>query len=407
MVGSSASSQVRTACRAKLTSGISQVAPEDIPAYLEPLMEHALEHVPPSQQSQTPIYVLATAGMRRLSQESQDNIIAATCETLRRDYPFALDQRSSAGPCGESVRIISGEEEGLWGWVAVNYLMDGFGHAPDMAHEDGKDGHDHLLPLAPLVSAPDDSHASDSVTPVDVHHHSPTFGFLDMGGASTQLAFSPSPEELANSKFPAKDLMPVSLRLLSGEEVEWPVFAASWLGFGTNVARERYEKAVVSKWLEENHSPAADAKIADSCLPSGLVVPSPDKTKYPDFLGSGNFTGCLESLTPLLASDTECPAHHCLFGGMPTPQIDFHRHDQRGFIGISEYWYTAQHVLGLGGVWDWAEWERGMGEFCSQDWDEIEAKVKAENGWRGADVSMSKLTPLTTGRNLASENAVL
>lgn len=346
-----------------------------------------MEHIPPSQQASTPIYVLATAGMRRLSKEAQDKILEETCSTLRRDFPFAIGRESSAGPCGENVRIISGEEEGIWGWVAVNYLMDGFGHAPDLAHEEGQEGHDHLLPLAPLVDAPDDSHTKDSVTPVDVHHHSPTFGFLDMGGASTQLAFSPSPEELASSKFPSSDLLSVSLRLLSGELVEWPVFAASWLGFGTNVARERYEATVVKEWLEENVVPEAGAKIEDACLPAGLVVPSSNKSKHPDFLGSGNFTTCLNSLTPLLTSDKPCPTDHCLFGGMPTPRIDFHRQDQRGFIGISEYWYTAQQVLGLGGVWDWAEWERGMGDFCSQDWATIEGKIKEENGWRGADVS--------------------
>lgn len=376
-----------------LTVGISQVAPEDIPAYLAPLMAHAMEHIPPSQQANTPIYVLATAGMRRLSKEAQDSILAATCATLRRDYPFTIGTGSSAGPCGENVRIISGEEEGIWGWVAVNYLMDGFGHAPDLHHEEGQEGHDHLLPLPPLVDAPEDSHTKDSVTPVDVHHHSPTFGFLDMGGASTQLAFSPSPEELQSSKYPEDNLLSVSLRLLSGEEVQWPVFAASWLGFGTNVARERYEEIMVKKWTAE----AADDKIADACLPAGLVVPSPDKSKHPDFHGTGNFSSCLDSLTPLLTSDKPCPAHHCLFGGMPTPQIDFHRHDQRGFIGISEYWYTAQQVLGLGGVWDWAEWERGMGKFCSQDWAEIEAKLKEENGWRGADVSLLIGAWLTTG----------
>jgi Golgi nucleoside diphosphatase len=109
--------------------GISTVAPEDIPGYLAPLMAHALEYIPPSQQATTPIYVLATAGMRLLSKGAQDAILAETCSTLRRDYPFTLEGPSAAGPCGDSVRIISGEEEGIWGWVAVNYLMDGFGHA--------------------------------------------------------------------------------------------------------------------------------------------------------------------------------------------------------------------------------------------------------------------------------------
>ncbi|BEJ15767.1 hypothetical protein CspHIS471_0503720 [Cutaneotrichosporon sp. HIS471] len=368
----------------RVEPGISNIAPEDIPGYLAPLMAHALEHIPPSQQAHTPIYVLATAGMRLLSKEAQNAILAETCSTLRRDYPFALEGPSSAGPCGDSVRIISGEEEGIWGWVAVNYLMDGFGHAPELAHADGQTEHDHLLPLANLASAPEGSSALDAVTPVDVHHHSPTFGFLDMGGASTQLAFSPSAEELTHSRFPARDLATISLRLLSGELVEWPVFAASWLGFGTNRVRERYVEAAVKEWSSLAFKPET---ISDSCLPVDLTIAATENS--PAFVGMGDFTQCLNDLKPLLKHDEPCDAAHCLFGGMATPRIDFSRADQRGFIGISEYWYTAHQVLGLGGVWDWAEWERGMGDFCAQDWTVIEAKVQSSEGW--ADVDLARL----------------
>lgn len=355
------------------------MAPDDIPAYLSPLLSHALEHIPPSMHAKTPIYVLATAGMRLLSDERQLAILRATCDTLRRDYPFLVDDESGAGPCGDSVRIISGEEEGIWGWVAVNYLMDGFGHAPDKDHVDGQTEHDHLLPL-PSVAHPAHGSRNDGLTPVDVHHHSPTFGFLDMGGASTQLAFSPTDEELAKSQFPRSDLASVSLRLLSGEIVQWPVFAASWLQFGTNKARERYVDAVVKQHSGSEH-------ITDACLPIGLRIPTLDKSKHPDFIGGGNFSECLTSLKPLLKQDAPCPAQHCLFGGLATPHIDFHRQDQRGFIGVSEYWYTANQVLGLGGVWDWAEWERSMNDFCSQDWKHIEEKLKS--GERGSDVCTS------------------
>lgn len=372
-------------------------------------MQHALDHIPPSQLASTPIFVLATAGMRLLNPEAQNAILQATCDTLKKDYPFKLNEASSAGPCGDSVRIISGEEEGIWGWVAVNYLMDGFGHAPELVHAQGAVGHDHLLPLAPLASAPPGS--KDSVTPVDISHHSPTFGFLDMGGASTQLAFSPSVEELEHSRFPKSDLATVSLRLLSGELVEWPVFAASWLGFGTNQVRGRYVDAAVEQWradLKANGvDPARTDPISDPCLPTGLIVPSPDPAKHPDFIGTGSFSECLTSLKPLLSHDKPCPAKHCLFGGLATPHIDFHRSDQRGFIGISEYWYTAQQVLGLGGVWDWAEWERGMSGFCGQNWEEIETKVKSGQGWRGEQVGNGVLLLLTPDRNQPPPDAVL
>ncbi|WVF65431.1 hypothetical protein IAT40_000158 [Kwoniella sp. CBS 6097] len=352
----------------RVEPGISTVSPDDIPTYLSPLLSHALRHIPPSQHSSTPIYILATAGMRLLPPEESNAILQSSCDLIRNDYPFRVDGPSSAGPCGDSIRVISGEEEGMWGWVAVNYLMDGFDPPPHSS--------------------------TDSVTPVDVNHHSPTFGFLDMGGASTQLAFSPSPSELLKSGYPKDELGTVSLRLLSGEVVEWPVFVASWLGFGTNRARERYAESLISEWREQGleiTGTTLDAPIFDPCLPANLEIPSTDPTSHPGFRGSGEFSTCLTKLTPLLEHSTPCPTEHCLFAGLPTPHIDFEREDQRGFIGISEYWYTSEQVLGLGGVWDWGEWEKGMNEFCAKDWHEIEDEVEREKGWRGSSIGPSRL----------------
>ena len=334
--------------------------------------------------------------MRLIPESTRKEILKATCDTLHRDYPFVLDSPT----CAENVRVISGEEEGVWGWVAVNYLMDGFGHAPEptpsaVASSSASSG---LLPLAPLAEEPVQAQvaasSSDSVTPVDVNHHSPTFGFLDMGGASTQLAFSPSPAELDKSGYPRSKLEKVSLRLLSGEDVEWPVFVASWLDFGTNRVRERYVDALVAKWRASSPDGVLDLStpIDDPCLPKGLILPSSRSASHPPFAGQGSFATCLAELIPLLNHAHPCPADHCLFGGVPTPHIDFQRQDQRGFIGISEYWYTAQQVLGLGGVWDWGEWEKGMNEFCSRDWSEIQEQVESDKDWSEAKVSYKPST---------------
>jgi Golgi apyrase len=207
--------------------------------------------------------------MRMLPVSEQTAILEATCSTIRQNYPFMVGKSSSVGPCGENIRIISGEEEGMWGWVAVNYLMDGFGHSSQSTQSEGS-----LLPLEPLADPPPDS-SQDSVTPVDVNHHLPTFGFLDMGGASTQLAFSPTAEELVKSAYPEEELGRVELRLLSGEDVEWPVFVASWLGYGTNRARERYVDQLVGKWRTAHGDDTAldlTRPIDDPCLPKQLRI---------------------------------------------------------------------------------------------------------------------------------------
>ncbi|RXK38178.1 hypothetical protein M231_04552 [Tremella mesenterica] len=386
----------------RVEPGISSISPEDIPSYLAPLITHALEQIPPSQHHRTPIYLYATAGMRLLSDDTRSAILTSACDTIRSSSPFSISGPSSAGPCGENIRVISGEEEGLWGWVAVNYLMDGFGHAPPYPSSSSSTLSSSstttaegstitgLLPLAPLAEPPPDS-SEQYVTPVDINHHSPTFGFLDMGGASTQLAFSPTSSEVFNSGFPKEQLRTVSLKLLSGEQVEWSVFVASWLGFGTNKVRERYLNFLIENWKSSNDILDLSIPIQDPCLPSNLYIPSSEPNNHPGFLGIGSFENCLKDLKPLLDHHVPCPTNHCLFAGLPTPHIDFEREDQRGFIGISEYWYTAQQVLGLGGIWDWGEWERGMNEFCSKDWNHIERQVEQEKGWLGSQVELSRL----------------
>lgn len=326
--------------------------------------------------------------MRLLSAQGQQDIIEATCKILRNDYPFRLDSKNDQGPCGESVRIISGEEEGMWGWVAVNYLMDGFGHAPSVSSEDNP----ALLPLPELEKEDQGSLESDiPPTLVDPNQHTPTFGFLDMGGASTQIAFSPTFEELQKSGYPADGLKSVSLRLLSGQVVEWPVFVASWLGFGTNKARDRYVQLKLDEWRKEGDDGLSGSMeaIPDPCLPTGLTIASSASETSPPFIGTGSFAQCLTSLEHLLEKEATCPEphSHCLFAGLPTPHIDFEREDQRGFIGVSEYWYTAQQVLGLGGVWDWGEWEKGMNDFCGRNWTELEDALSGSEHWHGNKVS--------------------
>lgn len=385
--------------------GLSSQTPETLQGYFAPLLDHALEHIPPSQHATTPIYILATAGMRLLPDHDREAILDRTCKILKDQYPFQLDSESALGPCGESVRVISGEEEGMWGWVAVNYLMDGFGHA-QASESSSSSGDTGLLPLEPLKTDKLGFQRDVPPTLVDPAQRSPTFGFLDMGGASTQIAFSPTPIELEHSGYPAEELRSVSLRLLSGETVEWPVFVASWLGFGTNRVREKYEKFKIHEWQETRQveggtldlavpSPAASDRseaVRDPCLPANLYLESTSQDR-PSFLGTGSFSQCLRDLQPLLESSTPCPEPHghCLFAGLPTPHIDFDREDQRGFIGISEYWYTAQQVLGLGGVWDWAEWEKGMSDFCARDWEDVQDVFAKSSEWKGTALERSRL----------------
>ncbi len=319
-------------------TGISTFAddPEDLPGYLRPLLAHAQDHIPPSLHAETPLFLLATAGMRLLSPEQQAEILLKTCHFFVHHSHFKMHAPSDAGPCGSSVRIITGEEEGLFGWIAVNYLMDGF---------------------------------AGSSNPT-------TYGFLDMGGASTQIAFEPNKAH----QHDAKSLVDVSLRLLNGQEISHKVFVTTWLGYGTNQARERYVGQAISDFEEH---PSDDDVVPDPCLPKDLELietpiqpgsSSEHSRKSHRLVGTGSFEQCMRNTSSLLNKHTPCPDTPCLMNGVYVPPIDF---SVSHFIGVSEYWYSSEHVFGLGGAYDYVQYERAAAAFCSRNWSDIVAEHDA------------------------------
>jgi apyrase len=128
----------------KVRPGLSSYAdnPEEAVHSLYPLVEFALEKIgaDPRALSRSSLLLRATAGMRLLPDAQQEAIVSAVrgyFETL----PFGAT----------SAQIITGAEEGIYGWIAVNYTLG------------------HLEHGGPF----------------------PTVGALDLGGASTQITFLP------------------------------------------------------------------------------------------------------------------------------------------------------------------------------------------------------------------------
>ncbi|KAF9014126.1 nucleoside phosphatase family-domain-containing protein [Cyathus striatus] len=319
---------------AKVEPGISSFTdnPQDVGTYLRPLLAHAREHVPPSLQHETPIFLLATAGMRLLNSEQQAQILDETCHFLDRHSNFKIDSPSEVGPCGSSVRIITGEEEGLFGWIAVNYLMNGF------------------------------TGSSEDRT---------TYGFLDMGGASTQIAFEPSPDHRGDEN----NLIDVRLRLLGGEEIHHKVFVTT--------CRERYVGKAITEF-EDTRSGLSDI-VPDPCLPKGLVLT--ESPIYPT-ARTGSFERCLKKTSSLLNKNKPCPDTPCLMDGVHVPPIDF---SVSHFIGVSEYWYSSEHIFGLGGPYDFQHEESSTHHHLGGDGEIMENGRIVNTGVWGPKVEISRL----------------
>ncbi|KAG9138034.1 hypothetical protein Leryth_001294 [Lithospermum erythrorhizon] len=81
---------------------------------VEPLIHWAEQWVPVGRRSDTPIFVLATAGMRRLVEDDARRILQDV-EGVVKQHGF-MHRKSW-------IRVLSGREEAYYGWVALNYKM--------------------------------------------------------------------------------------------------------------------------------------------------------------------------------------------------------------------------------------------------------------------------------------------
>ena len=90
-------------------------SPEKALEYIRPLMEFASKHIPEKYHKETPLYILATAGMRLLSKEDQDGILTHLKDGINANYPFLF-------PDG-NLEVISGRQEGIYQWLAINYVL--------------------------------------------------------------------------------------------------------------------------------------------------------------------------------------------------------------------------------------------------------------------------------------------
>jgi golgi apyrase len=321
----------------KIRPGVSTFGdhPADVGReHLQGLIDHALNVIPEKKIADTPIFLMATAGMRLLPQVQQSALLHEICSYFRQNTQFSLPD------CDVHIQVIKGETEGLYGWLAANYLLGGFDHPEKHKHGKG--------------------------------HH--TYGFLDMGGASAQIAFAPNVTEAEKHW---NDLKLLRMRTMDGRPTEFKVFTTTWLGFGVNQAHERYVKG-----LQEHYDSAKNHEIPDPCLPKGLrttldgnLVEGTGNTNI-TLIGTGDFSQCLIDTKPLLRKDAPCEDHPCLLNGQHVPAIDF---DVNHFVGVSEYWHTTHGVFGgkTDRAFDFATYQQTVKEFCTKGWDAIESSMES------------------------------
>ncbi|XP_023367369.1 ectonucleoside triphosphate diphosphohydrolase 1 isoform X2 [Otolemur garnettii] len=296
----------------------------DLNIYLSECMERALKVVPSSQHQETPVYLGATAGMRLLRMESEESA-ARVLDVVTRSlssYPFNF----------QGARIITGQEEGAYGWITINYLLGKFIKAQNWFY----------------LAYPESNHEE-------------TFGALDLGGASTQITFVPTRHSESEED---------SLYFrLYGKDYE--VYTHSFLCYGK-------DQALWQK-LAKDIQTANGGILRDPCFHPGYekTVNISDLYKTPctkkfkrtlpfeqfEIQGTGDYQQCQQSIVELF-NTSYCPYSSCAFNGIFLPPIE-------GDFGAFSAFYFVMNFFNLTSKVSRDKVTEVVRNFCSRPWNEV------------------------------------
>ncbi|KAI1729873.1 GDA1/CD39 (nucleoside phosphatase) family domain-containing protein [Ditylenchus destructor] len=338
----------------KVSPGLSSFSenPEAAPEYIRPLLDYAAEFVAPEKLSSTPVFIFATAGMRLLNLEKQNGIIKNLQQKLPDLTQFQV--------LSQHIQVISGKWEGIYSWTAINYMLGRFNFPESKEMYTGKSSEGTLPSKMAPLSRPS------------------TAGMIDMGGASAQIAF----ELPAENKFSDESVQLVNLGCRDDDQrFLYQIFVTTFLGFGVNEGAKKYERTLEQKLSnasnENKTSPIV--YVRDGCLPTNFLklVNKHDGSQFVR-KGTGGWDSCVDEIAQLLFKAPgvrTCPnGQTCYFGGVVAPPLSL---SQIELYGFSEYWFSVEDVLSLGGVYVHDEFEKKARAFCSQDWADIQKKARA------------------------------
>ncbi|CAF4498906.1 unnamed protein product, partial [Rotaria magnacalcarata] len=202
----------------KLEPGLSSMAktPGNATEYLITLLDFAAEIIPSDKHRDTPLYILATAGLRLLTPNEQKALLEDLFNDIVQNYHFQIEKTH--------IQVIPGKLEGIYSWIAINYVLGRF-----------------------------QSNTTDSISvtngqTISISKKRPsTVGILDMGGASAQIAFEVSPD----TPVEGEEIAEFSLGYDENQEIfKYRIYVTTFLGYGANKAFEKYIDRIISIALQ-------------------------------------------------------------------------------------------------------------------------------------------------------------
>ncbi|NWX14149.1 ENTP8 diphosphohydrolase, partial [Aegotheles bennettii] len=314
--------------------GISSYAdnPAGAGASLKPCLDKAMGIIPVEQQWETPTYLGATAGMRLLREQNSTKAEQVFSEVAKAIGEYPVEFRGA--------RILTGNEEGSFGWITVNYLLE---------------------TLVKFSFAEKWEHPWDTEV----------FGALDLGGASTQITFQPgiTIEDKNTSVF---------FRLYGSN---YSLYTHSYLCYG--------QRQALKMLLAALHQVPQPLQISHPCYPQGYqenvttaelydspCVHAPSTASPAQVLtvtGTGDPAACSTTIQRLF--NFSCGATRtCGFNGVYQPPV-------RGqFFAFAGFYYTF-HFLNLTNQQSLRDVNSTVQTFCKKNWTELVKTFPQENGY--------------------------
>uniref|UniRef100_A0A8C3V7P4 Ectonucleoside triphosphate diphosphohydrolase 8 n=1 Tax=Catharus ustulatus TaxID=91951 RepID=A0A8C3V7P4_CATUS len=315
--------------------GISSYAnnPPEAGNSLRECLDKALQIIPAEKQRDVPAYLGATAGMRLLRKQNSsatEQVLAEVAKTMQ-EYPVAF----------KGARILTGEEEGAYGWITINYLLDSFTKYSPKAHA-------WLHPETANI-----------------------FGALDLGGASTQITFMPEDSLLGQNEGSEFTLYGYS----------YNIYTHSYLCYGQNEMLKRLAKELIS---------SSSTLVQHPCYPKGYTEtvslssfrasPCTDGSDPRLALGDstvtlegrGNASACLAALRKLFNFSACGHSQDCSFDGVYQPPL-------RGqFVAFSAFYYNFK-FLNLTEGQPLAVVREAIEGLCTRSWEDLSSSYPKEN----------------------------
>eukprot|EP00546_Thalassionema_frauenfeldii_P014141 CAMPEP_0178910036 /NCGR_PEP_ID=MMETSP0786-20121207/8873_1 /TAXON_ID=186022 /ORGANISM="Thalassionema frauenfeldii, Strain CCMP 1798" /LENGTH=442 /DNA_ID=CAMNT_0020582241 /DNA_START=98 /DNA_END=1426 /DNA_ORIENTATION=+ len=303
----------------KTKPGLSSYAdkPGEAGKALQPLMDFIREQIPDEEVRKTTKLVLkATAGMRLLPIQIQNDILASVTAFLKQqELQFV------------TAEVIDGEEEGLLGWMSVNFLR-----SKSSSSEDSKE----------------------------------LYSVIEMGGASVQVTVPLPASSLRSNSLPKSIQRPYKL----SQHNKGTVYTHSFLGLGMESARKK-----VNQILEET---SADH---DPCLNTGYDGEGFEEAAQgvPSAKPSGNGPQCRELIRKVLFTpkeDEKKPCDYsqgCLFNGLPSFPKPVTK-----LWGFENIFYTPS-AMGLPREMPLTQLLEMGNKICEMDWATLESQYPKDD----------------------------